>query len=158
MTSGEANQYRTAESTRSQQKYRRRSLAAPAPQQPCPHPTPDTHPGPGGATGTLTCKRVTWGVISTHGGPLVVAKQQALRQTLQIFSSPGCFVSRARWDPLSRNNGLRLVCSIARIQGLWAEQAGSGGALSMMHGRRSLKVIALCYFKYAQGEAKLLLL
>lgn len=37
-------------------------------------------------------------------------------------------------------------------RGLQAEQSGSGGVLSVMHSRCSLKVIAFCYFKYVQEK------
>lgn len=132
MTSGEANQYWTAESsTHSQQKYWRQSRAAPA------------NPGPVAALPACDPGRSSWlrGAASpwhlhmqvgnvegdlnpwTSFGCTKAAGSQEDAADLQLT---GLFCETGLLGPLSRNNGLRLVCSITRVQGIagWAVWLG----------------------------------
>lgn len=101
-------------------------------------------------------EKVMWRVAWTPRGPWIVAKQQALREILWIFSFLCWSVRWANWDPLSRNNVLQLVCSIPGIQGtadwgVWMWQWSD-------HDAQSSFTKGFYYFKEVQGEVTTLML
>lgn len=159
MTLAEANQYRIAE-----QHLFSAELPTPesgSPSQCLPHgspPTPD--PGLVLALGNPQHphmqEKVMWRVAWTHGGPWIVAKQQALGEIVQIFSLLWGSVRWAHWDPLSRNNVLQLICSIPGIQGtanwaVWLWQWSD-------HDVQSSLTKGFRYFKEVQGGVTILML